>query len=63
VKVRELQCELDELQRKAQEQLVCLADQGEAAVSMAHTQLLKSNSIIEQFQQFVQVRELFQSLL
>ena len=54
---RSLQQEMDSLQETAREQLVNLAAQGENAVGVAQSQLMKAHNIIEQFQLFVKVTD------
>lgn len=46
---------MDSLEKTARQQLVNLAAQGEDAVSIAQTQLLKAHSLIEQFQLLIKV--------
>lgn len=48
---------MDSLQETAREQLVNLAAQGENAVGVAQSQLMKAHNIIEQFQLFVKVTD------
>lgn len=53
--VQSLQHEMDSLQETAREQLMNLAEQGENAVQVAQSQLVKAHSLIEQFQLFIKV--------